>query len=95
MEPAKEVDWQLVREMTENFNYEKEIGEGGDSRVYRARFPGTHREFPSLEVAVKKFRAGTAARATAFQRELDMAQRLQHDNVLPVIAYARLHVKQG
>jgi Tol biopolymer transport system component len=72
----------LQRALTDRYAVERELGQGGMATVYLAEDLKHHRK-----VAVKVLRPEIAATVGAgrFAREIEVAARLQHPNILPLL----------
>ena len=78
---------QLIGEIIDNFEIEKEIGQGGMGIVYRAYHPALQ-----LHSAVKVMRPELALQSGFYERFLQEARtvaRLEHPNIVDVINFGR------
>ena len=78
---------QLIGEVVDNFEIEKEIGQGGMGIVYRAYHPALQ-----LHSAVKVMRPELALQSGFYERFLQEARtvaRLEHPNIVDVINFGR------
>src|SRR5262249_51228916 len=73
----------LQRALGDRYRIEREIGGGGMSRLFLAIEPSLGRE-----VVVKVLPPDLASEVSAarFQREIELAARFQHPNIVPVLA---------
>jgi serine/threonine protein kinase len=84
---AQERSNKLIGEIIDNFEIEKEIGQGGMGIVYRAYHPALQ-----LYSAVKVMRPELALQAGFYERFLQEARtvaRLEHPNIVDVINFGR------
>ncbi|XP_022040720.1 receptor-like protein kinase ANXUR1 [Helianthus annuus] len=69
--------------VTQNFNDELVIGQGGFGKVYK----GTLKNGTKSVVAIKRLDAGSAQGPTEFWAEVEMLSMLRHCNLVPLIGY--------
>ena len=83
MTEASDLTARLQRALGDRYRIEREIGGGGMSRLFLATEPSLGRE-----VVVKLLPPELASEVSAarFQREIELAARFQHPNIVPVLA---------
>jgi eukaryotic-like serine/threonine-protein kinase len=83
MTDDKDLVTRLQRALGDRYTIEREIGGGGMSRLFLAREPSLGRE-----VVIKLLPPELASDVSAarFQREIELAARFQHPNIVPVLA---------
>jgi eukaryotic-like serine/threonine-protein kinase len=83
MTDERDLTARLQRALGDRYSIEREIGGGGMSRLFLAREPSLGRE-----VVVKLLPPELASDVSAarFQREIELAARFQHPNIVPVLA---------
>ena len=83
MTDASELTARLQRALGDRYTIQREIGGGGMSRLFLASEPSLGRE-----VVVKLLPPELASEVSAarFQREIELAARFQHPNIVPVLA---------
>ncbi len=75
----------LVGQIIGQYQIIEEIGRGGMATVYRAYQPGTDRDV-AIKVLPPQFTQDSTFMAR-FEREIDLAARLQHPRILPVFDF--------
>jgi serine/threonine-protein kinase len=83
MTDASDLTARLQRALGDRYRIERELGGGGMSRLFLANEPSLGRE-----VVVKLLPPELASEVSAarFQREIELAARFQHPNIVPVLA---------
>ncbi|XP_066336798.1 uncharacterized protein [Miscanthus floridulus] len=77
-----ELPLQYLKDITDNFSSDREIGRGGFGVVYKGI------EFPSgVEIAVKKLRRILGVQDKQFKNEVNHLARVNHDNIVKLIGY--------
>ncbi|XP_044429856.1 uncharacterized protein [Triticum aestivum] len=71
----------LLKNITENFSDDREIGHGGFAIVYKGVLPN------GSDVAVKRIRSTHSIKETLFYRELDCLLNTEHKNVVRFLGY--------
>jgi eukaryotic-like serine/threonine-protein kinase len=73
----------LQRALGDRYTIERELGGGGMSRLFLAREPSLGRE---VVVKLLPPELSSDMSAARFQREIELAARFQHPNIVPVLA---------
>ncbi|KAL6639788.1 hypothetical protein ACP70R_022610 [Stipagrostis hirtigluma subsp. patula] len=82
IEPPREIPFQLLREITDNFSEERLLGRGAYGKVYM----GMHKD--GKKIAVKMLHDIPALDEQQFQKELNNLARLQHRNIVQLVGYS-------
>ncbi|KAF7098882.1 hypothetical protein CFC21_100582 [Triticum aestivum] len=79
-EKPTNLSFELLKNITENFSDDREIGHGGFATVYKG-------VLPNGDVAVKRIRNGYTINETFFYREVDSLLNIEHKNVVRFLGF--------
>ncbi|KAL6596988.1 hypothetical protein ACP70R_047122 [Stipagrostis hirtigluma subsp. patula] len=80
-EVPREIPFHLLKEITNNFSEERELGRGSYGKVYT----GIHKD--GKKIAVKMLHDIPALDEQQFQKEFDNLATLQHQNIVQLVGY--------
>lgn len=79
-EKPTNLSFELLKNITENFSHDREIGHGGFATVYKGVLPNGN-------VAVKRIRNSHSINEALFYREVDSLLNIEHKNVVRFLGF--------